>query len=255
MSDLAVSALGGAGPVQPHLASFLPDWLNPQVFLANPAFAPWVVLLVCGIIFAETGLLIGFFLPGDSLLFTAGLLVATGTIQVNIWVLTALIIAAAIVGNQVGYLIGSTAGPALFNRPNSRLFKHENVESAHAFFEKHGGKALILARFVPIIRTFVPVIVGVAQMSKRKFFTFNVIGAVLWGGGVTLLGYLLGDKVPWVQDNLDIIFIVIVLVSVIPIAIEVIKGSIAKRQSQKYGTEVVEEFIEEHEPEEERRTP
>ncbi|MFF2245709.1 VTT domain-containing protein [Arthrobacter sp. NPDC058130] len=255
MSDLAVSALGGAGPVQPHLASFLPDWLNPQVFLANPAFAPWVVLLVCGIIFAETGLLIGFFLPGDSMLFTAGLLVATGTIQVNIWVLTALIIVAAIVGNQVGYLIGSKAGPALFNRPNSKLFKRENVDSAHAFFEKHGGKALILARFVPIIRTFVPVIVGVAQMGKRKFFTYNVIGAVLWGGGVTLLGYLLGDKVPWVKDNLDIIFIVIVLVSVIPIAIEVIRGAIAKRKSQEYGTDVVEEFIEEHEPEEERRTP
>ena len=255
MSDLAVSALGGAGPVQPHLASFLPDWLNPQVFLANPAFAPWVVLLVCGIIFAETGLLIGFFLPGDSMLFTAGLLVATGTIQVNIWVLTALIIVAAIIGNQVGYLIGSKAGPALFNRPNSKLFKRENVESAHAFFEKHGGKALILARFVPIIRTFVPVIVGVAQMSKRKFFTYNVIGAVLWGGGVTLLGYLLGDKVPWVKDNLDIIFIAIVLVSVIPIAIEVVRGAIAKRQAEKYGTDVVDEFIEEHEPEEERRTP
>lgn len=255
MSDLAVSALGGAGPVQPHLASFLPDWLNPQVFLANPAFAPWVVLLVCGIIFAETGLLIGFFLPGDSMLFTAGLLVATGTIQVNIWVLTALIIVAAIIGNQVGYLIGSKAGPALFNRPNSKLFKRENVDSAHAFFEKHGGKALILARFVPIIRTFVPVIVGVAQMSKRRFFTYNVIGAVLWGGGVTLLGYLLGDKVPWVKDNLDIIFIAIVLVSVIPIAIEVIRGAIARRQAEKYGTDVVDEFIEEHEPEEERRTP
>jgi len=255
MSDLAVSALGGAGPVQPQLASFLPDWLNPQVFLANPAFAPWVVLLVCGIIFAETGLLIGFFLPGDSMLFTAGLLVATGTIQVNIWVLTTLIIVAAIIGNQVGYLIGSKAGPALFNRPNSKLFKRENVDSAHAFFEKHGGKALILARFVPIIRTFVPVIVGVAQMSKRKFFTYNVIGAVLWGGGVTLLGYLLGDKVPWVKDNLDIIFIAIVLVSVIPIAIEVIRGVIAKRQAEKYGTDVVDEFIEEHEPEEERRTP
>jgi membrane-associated protein len=255
MSDLAVSALGGAGPVQPHLASFLPDWLNPQVFLANPAFAPWVVLLVCGIIFAETGLLIGFFLPGDSMLFTAGLLVATGTIQVNIWVLTALIIVAAIIGNQVGYLIGSKAGPALFNRPNSKLFKRENVDSAHAFFEKHGGKALILARFVPIIRTFVPVIVGVAQMSKRKFFTYNVIGAVLWGGGVTLLGYLLGDKVPWVKDNLDIIFIAIVLVSVIPIGIEVVRGMIARRQAEKYGTGVVDEFIEEHEPEEERRTP
>ncbi len=255
MSDLAVSALGGAGPVQPRLSSLLPEWLDPQVFLADPALAPWVVLLVCGIIFAETGLLIGFFLPGDSLLFTAGLLVATETIKFNIWAFAALIIVAAIVGNQTGYLIGSKAGPAIFNKPDSKLFKRENVEKAHAFFEKHGGKALILARFVPIIRTFVPVIVGVAQMSKPKFFLFNVIGAFLWGGGVTLLGYLLGDRVPWVRENLDIIFIIIVAVSVIPIGIEVIRGVIAKRQAEKYGTDVVDEFIEEHEPEEERQTP
>ena len=255
LSDFAVSTIGGAGPVQPQFASFLPDWLNPQIFLADPAIAPWVVLLVCGIIFAETGLLVGFFLPGDSMLFTAGLLVATGTIKVNIWAFVVMIIAAAIIGNQVGYLIGSKAGPAIFNKPNSKLFKRENVESAHAFFEKHGGKALILARFVPIIRTFVPVIVGVAQMSKRKFFVFNVIGAVLWGGGVTLLGFLLGDTFPWVRENLDIIFIVIVLLSVIPIGIEVIRGFVAKSQAEKYGTDIVEEFIEEHEPEEERKTP
>ena len=110
-----MSTIGGAGPVQPQLASFLPDWLNPQVFLADPALAPWVVLLVCGIIFAETGLLIGFFLPGDSMLFTAGLLVATGTIKFNIWAFVGLIIIAAIIGNQIGYLIGSKAGPAIFN--------------------------------------------------------------------------------------------------------------------------------------------
>jgi membrane-associated protein len=241
--------------VQPHMASFLPDWLNPQIFLADPALAPWVVLLVCGIVFAETGLLVGFFLPGDSMLFTAGLLVATGTIKFNIWAFAALIIVAAILGNQTGYLIGSKAGPAIFNKPNSKLFKRENVEKAHAFFEKHGGKALILARFVPIIRTFVPVIVGVAQMNKQKFFLYNVIGALLWGGGVTLLGYVLGNRVPWVRENLDIIFIAIVLVSVVPIFIEVVRGFIAKRQAEKYGTDVVDEFIEEHEPEDERKTP
>ncbi|WP_427130619.1 VTT domain-containing protein [Pseudarthrobacter sp. S9] len=255
MSEFAVSALGGAGPVQPLLSSLLPDWLNPQVFLADPALAPWVVLLVCGIIFAETGLLIGFFLPGDSMLFTAGLLVATNTIKFNIWAFAALIIVSAILGNQAGYLIGSKAGHALFNKPDSKLFKRDNVEKAHAFFEKHGGKALILARFVPIIRTFVPVIVGVAEMSKRKFFLYNVIGAVLWGGGVTLLGYLLGDKVPWVRDNLDIIFIAIVLVSVIPIAIEVLRGFIARRQSARLVTDPVDEFIEEHEPQQERKKP
>jgi len=218
------------------MASFLPDWLNPQIFLADPALAPWVVLLVCGIVFAETGLLVGFFLPGDSMLFTAGLLVATDTIKFNIWALAGLIIVSAIIGNQTGYLIGSKAGPAIFNRPDSKLFKKENVESAHAFFEKHGGKALILARFVPIIRTFVPVIVGVAQMDKRKFFIFNVIGA----------GYVLGDRIPWVSKNLDIIFIVIVLISVIPVIIEVTRGFVAKRKAAAEGTDPVEEFIEEH---------
>ncbi|MGG5171628.1 VTT domain-containing protein [Pseudarthrobacter sp. J1738] len=232
MTDLAVAMFGG-GPIQPKMASFLPPWLDPQHFLADPALAPWVVLLVCGIIFAETGLLVGFFLPGDSMLFTAGLLVATGTIKFNIFALAALVIVAAIIGNQCGYFIGRKAGPAIFNRPNSKLFKRENVDSAHAFFEKHGGKALILARFVPIIRTFVPVIVGVARMDARKFFVFNVIGAVLWGGGVTLLGYLLGDRVPWVKDNLDLIFIVIVLVSVLPILIEVIRGFLAKRKATR----------------------
>ncbi|WP_211881176.1 DedA family protein [Pseudarthrobacter albicanus] len=254
MSDFAVSTIGGAGPVQPHLASFLPDWLNPDVFLRDSPLGPWVVLVVCGIIFAETGLLVGFFLPGDSMLFTAGLLVSTGAIKFNLWGMCALIIVAAVLGNQAGYLIGSKAGPAIFKRPDSRLFKRENVESAHAFFEKHGGKALILARFVPIIRTFVPVIVGVARMDKRKFFLFNVIGAVLWGGGVTLLGAWLGQY-DWVGKNIDIIFIAIVLVSVIPIGIEVIRGFIAKRKAEQTGTEAVSEFIEEHEPEEERKRP
>ncbi|WP_024817255.1 DedA family protein [Arthrobacter sp. 31Y] len=246
MSDLAVSTFGGAGPVQPPMASFLPDWLNPDVFLRDSPLGPWVVLLVCAIVFAETGLLVGFFLPGDSMLFTAGLLVSTGAIEFNLWAMCAMIIVAAIIGNQTGYLIGSKAGPAIFNKPDSRLFKKENVESAHAFFEKHGGKALILARFVPIIRTFVPVIVGVAQMDKRKFFLFNVIGAVLWGGGVTLLGAWLG-QFEWVGNNIDIIFIVIVLISVIPIFIEIGRGFMAKRRAAAEGTDPVEEFIEEHE--------
>jgi membrane-associated protein len=253
ISDFAVPMLGGAGPIQPQLASFLPDWLNPDVFLRDSPLGPWVVLVVCAIVFSETGLLVGFFLPGDSMLFTAGLLVATGAIKFNLWAMCGLIIVAAILGNQTGYLIGSKAGPAIFNKPDSRLFKRENVESAHAFFEKHGGKALILARFVPIIRTFVPVIVGVAQMDKRKFFLYNVIGAVLWGGGVTLLGAWLG-QFSWVGNNIDIIFIVIVLISVIPIGIEILRGMSAKRQSARLSTDPVDEFIEEHEPQQERKT-
>jgi membrane-associated protein len=204
-----------------------PSWLDPNALLDN--FGIWGLLLI---VFAESGLLIGFFLPGDSLLFTAGLLAATGTIQFNVALLVALLIVCAFVGNQVGYFIGRKAGPALFNRPDSRLFKRENVDKAHRFFEKHGGMALVLARFVPIVRTFVPVIVGVAGMQRRRFVLFNAVGAVLWAGGVTTLGYILGDRVPWVQENLDVIFIVIVLISVVPLIIEFLKGYTARRKGR-----------------------
>lgn len=212
-------------------AAFLPDWLNPAVFLDNPALGPWVILLIAGIIFAETGLLVGFFLPGDSMLFTAGMLMATGVIHFPLWLAILIIIAAAIIGNQCGYLIGSKAGPALFNKPDSKIFKREHVDTAHAFFEKHGGKALILARFVPIVRTFVPVVIGVAGMNKAKYFLYNVIGAVLWGGGVTLLGVWLG-QFEWVGKNIDIIFLVIVLISVVPIIFEVVKGRMAAKKNR-----------------------
>ncbi|WP_052663669.1 VTT domain-containing protein [Psychromicrobium lacuslunae] len=223
--DLQAAFLGG--PVRTGL---LPDWLNPINILDNPALGFWVIVIACGIIFAETGLLLGFFLPGDSLLFTAGLLTAAGKLPINIWVLVLLLIICAVVGNQVGYMIGAKAGPAIFNRPDSRFFKQENITKAHEFFEKHGGKALILARFVPIVRTFVPVIVGVAQMNKRHFTIFNLVGGVLWAGGVTLLGFILGDRIPWVTENLDLIFILIVLISVIPIIIEVIRGWRSRRK-------------------------
>ncbi|RAN72645.1 hypothetical protein B5P43_32470 [Bacillus sp. SRB_336] len=212
---------------------FLPPWLDPVNILDNPALGFWVVVIACAIIFAETGLLVGFFLPGDSLLFTAGLLTSTGKLPVNIGVLIILLIVCAFIGNQVGYVIGAKAGPAIFNKPDSRLFKREHVEHAHAFFEKHGGKALVLARFVPIVRTFVPVIVGVARMNMRHFVIFNAIGAVLWAGGVTLLGFILGDRFPWVQKNLDIIFIVIVLLSVVPIIVEFTKAFLSNRRARK----------------------
>lgn len=200
--------------------------------LNHPALGFWVVIIACGIIFAETGLLVGFFLPGDSLLFTAGLLVSTGAMPVNIWVLMGLLIVSGFIGNQLGYFIGYKAGPAIFNKPESKLFKKQHVDSAHAFFERHGGKALILARFVPIVRTFVPVIVGVAKMDMRKFVLFNAIGAVAWAGGVTYLGYVLGNNVPWVQHNLDIIFLAIVAVSIIPIGIEFLKA-MSKHRKKK----------------------
>ncbi|WP_349643206.1 VTT domain-containing protein [Arthrobacter sp. zg-Y1143] len=224
------AAAAVSGPVRPPTSALLPEWLDPQVFLANPALGPWVVLLVCGIVFAETGLLIGFFLPGDSLLFTAGLLVATGTIHINVWLLGLLVFVSAFVGDQTGYYIGKKTGPAIFKRENSRLFKQENVHRAEVFFERHGGKAVILARFVPVVRTFTPVVAGVAKMNYKTFVTFNVIGAFFWGVGVTLLGYVLGDRVPFVRENLDLIFVGVVVLSVIPIVIEVL------RQSRKAST-------------------
>lgn len=230
LSDSALPALVGHGAV-PSLA-ILPDWLDPMQILDKPALGFWVVIIACAIIFAETGLLVGFFLPGDSLLFTAGLLVSTGAMPVNIWVLMAMLIVSGFLGDRLGYYIGHKAGPSIFNKPDSRFFKREYVEKAHVFFERHGGKALVLARFVPIMRTFVPVIVGVAKMDMRKFLFFNALGAVLWAGGVTYLGYFLGNKVPWVRDNLDIIFITIVLISVIPIGIEFLKAMSKQRKKK-----------------------
>lgn len=230
LNDAALPALVGHGAV-PSLA-ILPDWLDPMQILDKPALGFWVVIIACAIIFAETGLLVGFFLPGDSLLFTAGLLVSTGAMPINIWALMAMLIVSGFLGDRLGYYIGYKAGPSIFNKPDSRFFKREYVEKAHSFFERHGGKALVLARFVPIMRTFVPVIVGVAKMDMRKFLFFNALGAVLWAGGVTYLGYFLGNKVPWVRDNLDVIFIAIVAISVIPIGIEFLKAMSSHRKKK-----------------------
>ncbi|MGP5725225.1 VTT domain-containing protein [Arthrobacter rhombi] len=223
MIDALSPALDAAVTLQPQMAGLLPDFLNPDVFLRDPRLAPWIVLLVCGIVFAETGLLVGFFLPGDSMLFTAGLLVATGAIDVNLWVFAGCVFLAAFAGDQTGYLIGHKAGPAVFNKPDSRFFRKEYVDKAHEFFERFGGRAVILARFVPIVRTFLPVIAGVAKMHYRTFIAFNLVGALLWGVGVTLLGHWLGQYA-WVGNNIDIIFVAIVLLSVVPIAVELIKA-------------------------------
>lgn len=225
MNSLAnVQMILASASVRPVSASFLPDWLNPDVFLRDPALGPWVVVLVCGIVFVETGLLVGFFLPGDSMLFTAGLLVSTGVLDVDLATFALLIFIAAFAGDQTGYLIGHRAGPSIFNRPDSRFFRQEYVDQAHLFFERFGGRAVVLARFVPIVRTFIPVIAGVARMNYRVFAIYNLLGALLWGVGVTLLGFWLGQY-EWVGNNIDIIFIVIVLLSVVPIAVELLKAA------------------------------
>lgn len=176
---------------------------------------------VLAIIFAESGLLVGFFLPGDSLLFTAGLLTARGTLSLPVIMVGAAL--AAVAGDQVGYLIGKRAGPALFKRPDSRFFKQKNVERAHAYFEKNGPKTVILARFLPVIRTFTPVVAGVGEMEYRRFVTFNVIGGVLWGAGVTLLGRILGDTVPNIDKWLLPIIVVIGAISFVPVILELLR--------------------------------
>ncbi|MGW4889120.1 DedA family protein [Streptomyces murinus] len=201
-----------------------PSWLDPNYLLDT--YSIWGLLLI---VFAESGLLIGFFLPGDSLLFTCGLLITSHQLDFPLWGAIALICVAAILGDQAGYMFGKKVGPSLFNRPDSRLFKQENVVKAHEFFEKYGPKSLILARFVPVVRTFTPIIAGVSGMRYRSFLIFNVIGGTLWGAGVTLLGSWLGN-IALVKNNIEAILILIVLVSVVPIAIEYLR---ARAKSKK----------------------
>ncbi|GGU21171.1 DedA family protein [Streptomyces violascens] len=204
-----------------------PSWLDPDYLLGTFGLAGLLI-----IVFAESGLLVGFFLPGDSLLFTTGLLVTTGKLDTPLWLVCVLVVLAAVLGDQVGYLFGKKVGPSLFSRPDSKLFKQENVEKAHEFFEKYGPKSLVLARFVPIVRTFTPIVAGVSGMNYRPFVTFNVIGGTLWGAGVTLLGAALGN-VDFVHKNIELILVAIVLVSVVPIAIEFLRArSKAKKNPQ-----------------------
>lgn len=183
---------------------------------------PLGLLVVCLIVFAETGLLVGFFLPGDSMLFLVGLNLATIWQDIPIWLACLLISLAGFAGDQTGYWIGRRVGPAIFNRPKSKFFNAKNVDRAHAFFETYGSKAVILAHFVPIMRTFIPVAAGVGQLSWRKFTMYNVIGVVAWGTGVTLLGYFLG-RVPFVTEHVELVTLSFIAISFIPIGLEILK--------------------------------
>ena len=216
-----------------HAPMLGPEWLDATFIIK--AFVgwigPWAILGVMLVVFAETGLLIGFFLPGDSLLFTLGMFVGTGAVGVHIWVAAPLVWLAAVAGNQTGYLIGRKAGPAIFNKPDSRLFKQEYVERTSDFFERHGGKAVTLAQFVPIVRTFTPVIAGVGKMNYRHFITFNILGATFWAFGITWLGYFLGT-ITWIQDNIDAMILVIVFISVAPMLISGISQLIKSRRQK-----------------------
>lgn len=213
-----------------------PEWLDPQFIIEW--LGPWALAGVCLIIFAECGLLVGFFLPGDSLLFITGLAVVTGLIDTPLWLVCVLLVVAAFLGNVCGYYIGHKAGPAIFDKPNSRLFKRENVDRTQAFFDKYGNRAIVLGRFVPIVRTFITVMAGVGRMDAKRFFTFSAIGGVAWAAGVTLLGAALG-QIQFVRDNIEMMLILVVLISVLPIVFEVIKA----RREKKLGAQGLAEDV------------
>jgi len=210
----AVSALG-------------PEWMQPQYILDKFGTAAFIAVLV--IIFVECGLLL-FFLPGDSLLFVTGLYISTGAIGVPLGWACVLLSAAAILGNLSGYWIGRKAGPPLFHRPDSKLLKPEYVDQTHAFFERYGPRAVILARFVPVVRTFITAMAGVGKMDFRTFATYSAIGGVLWAAGLTILGYYLGH-IEFVQKNIDLIAILIIAISLVPALVEWLRAR--KGQAQQ----------------------
>lgn len=200
-----------------HHAGLIP-WLDPTTIIA--AAGPWALLVVCGIVFAETGLLVGFLLPGDTLLVISGLLTHTSRVfGVDIWWVCLAIAFAAFLGGEAGYLIGHKAGPRVFERKETGLFSMENVRRTNAFFDRFGALAVILARFVPIVRTFAPVAAGVGHMNYKKYSLFNAIGALLWGAGLTLFGFLIGYIPPianFVTHYIDMILIGAVVITLIP---------------------------------------
>ena len=191
--------------------------------LTDPAaLYEWVrwggYVALVAIVFTETGLLIGFFLPGDSLLITAGLVAATGAL--DIWLLNVLLSVAAIVGDSVGYAIGYRAGPHIFTREDSRWFNKKHLVRTREFYERHGGKTIVLARFIPIIRTFAPVVAGVGRMEYRRFLAFNVLGGIGWVCGLTWAGYLLGQTIPDIGRYIHVVIVVVIVLSLIPIGVE-----------------------------------
>jgi membrane-associated protein len=193
-------------------------------------FGPWTYILLFGIIFAETGLVVTPFLPGDSLLFAAGALAATTDGALNPWLLIIILTIAAIVGDSVNYSIGHFLGPRVFTEKVPFL-KKEHLERTHAFYEKYGGKTIILARFIPIIRTFAPFVAGVGAMTYGKFIMFNVVGALLWVPLFTLMGYFFGN-LPFVQENFELVVIAIIVISVLPAVFEYFKARRESKQAQ-----------------------
>jgi membrane-associated protein len=223
-------------------AALIP-WLDPQNLIDG--FGAYALLGICFIVFAETGLLVGFLLPGDTLLVISGLLTFTGTmtatgqgLDIPIYWLALAIAFAAFLGGEVGYLIGHKAGPRIFERKESGLFSIENVKRTNAFFERFGGLAVIVARFVPIVRTFAPVAAGVGHMNYRRYSLYNAVGALLWGAGLTFGGFLLGYIPPladFVTHYIDVILLGAVLIAVVPTVFHYIQSSMKARRKRAAG--------------------
>ena len=197
----------------------LPSWMDPEALIA--AAGPYALWVTAFIIFAECGLFA--ILPGDSLLFTVGLFVAAGTIDHSLIYVCTVLTIAAISGNVCGYWIGRLSGPAIFDKPQSKLFKPKHVARTHEFFEKYGNRAIVLGRFVPIVRTFITVMAGVGKMPAKRYFTYSLIGGVLWAAGVTLLGAWLG-QFAFVRSNIEVILILVVFLSIVPIIVELVRA-------------------------------
>ncbi len=218
------------------LPSALIPWLDPQTLIEG--FGAFALIGVCFIVFAETGLLVGFLLPGDTLLVITGLLTFSGVIDIDIWWVCLAIGFSAFVGGEVGYLIGHKFGPRVFERKESGVFSRKNVERTNAFFKKHGGLSVILARFVPILRTFVPVAAGIGHMEYRKYTLYNFIGAMVWGAGLTFAGFLLGLIPPvarFVTEYIDLILITAVVLTLIPTIYHYVQSSREAKRSRLEG--------------------
>jgi membrane-associated protein len=206
------------------LIDFLHILTTPErlIELLTTVFTGWLGYgLLFGVVFAETGLLTGFFLPGDSFLFTVGVVVGAAGLDMRIVI--PLLMAAGIAGDSTGYLLGRRSGPLIFNRPNSRFFKREHLLRSHAFYEKHGGKTIVYAKFIPIIRTFAPFVAGVANMNYFRFLAFSVTGVVAWIFCITMLGHTLG-AIPFVRQNFDKAILAIIALSLAPVAVEMLRA-------------------------------
>jgi membrane-associated protein len=213
--------------------ALLPGWLDPSNLIN--AMGTWAVLGIMLIIFAECGILLGFFLPGDTLLFVSGLLIASGAIDANLWVFVALVSLAAFVGNMVGFAIGWKIGPPVFSRPDAKFLKHEYIEKSEAFFAKYGKITIVLARFVPVVRTVATVMAGASRMDPKIYTVYSAIGGVLWVGSVTVAGYYLG-QIDFIAENIDLIVLAAVVIVVLFSAVPAIAHWMHRRRSGPAGT-------------------